>query len=225
MAFFSSPYGKVDVLYEDDALLCVNKPHGLHTVADRYNVEKVTLKSLLEEAYGDIFVCHRLDAGTGGAMVFAKDPYTHKAVSKQFEYGNVTKKYYALTKGVPFAQSLSLPIAQGSHGKYKINFKSGKKAVTSFLPVITVPGAAIVQALPHTGRTHQIRVHLKALKTPLYHDWLYNIKSDDRRVTLFAYELTFVDPSGGNMTVTAPVSDFMKEQSKAAGFYLTNSIF
>jgi RluA family pseudouridine synthase len=203
----------IERIYEDEDVIVIVKPHGLHSVDDRAKLQQETVRSLMTEYFPEVMMVHRLDAGTGGLMVLAKNPDAHRHLNRQFEKGNVKKAYLALTEGVPFPQSLMLPIAsKPSKGRFKINFKSGKNAVTSFLIEKVLSRGAIIKAIPFTGRTHQIRVHLKALKAPLYRDWLYNTDtSPERRVSLFAAELSFLHPaSEKKMSFTAALSEYMQ---------------
>ncbi|MDR2884099.1 MAG: RluA family pseudouridine synthase [Deferribacteraceae bacterium] len=202
---------KIPTLYEDDDIIVISKPHGLHTVEDRYGVETETVRGIMNERFGRTFIVHRLDAGTGGVLVVAKTPEAHKILCAQFENGTVAKEYYAVVCGrFDSAISVMLPIASANHGKYKINFKSGKKAITTFLPERSGE-TSLVRVIPFTGRTHQIRVHLKALKHPLLNDYVYNKEiSTDKRLTLFASSLSFMRPDGRDVTIEAELSDYMK---------------
>ena len=233
-----TPYGNADIIFEDEYIIAVSKPHGLHTIDDRSHSETATMKSLLSKRCGKIFVVHRLDAGTGGVTIFAKTPRAHSVLCDCFENGRAAKEYYAITEGVfGGAVSVFLPIGnKPSHGKYKINFKSGKAAATTFYDTKEIGIASLVKAIPLTGRTHQIRVHLKAIKHPLYHDWLYNATfgktqrreenrteevkkqpSADKRLSLFAKKLILPHPiSGKPVTLEAELSDFMKETIRYA---------
>ncbi len=201
-----------NIIFEDHDIIVVSKAHGLHVIRDRYNVEKHVLHDMLAEKYGKIFTVHRLDAGTGGLIVFAKTAYCHKNLCMQFDSRTVIKQYIAITKGTLADQTLMLPIAKGSHGKFKINFKSGKQAITMFQTLDSNESHSLVSARILTGRTHQIRVHLRALKAPLYQDWLYNEKIDDKRLSLFSYKLSFKHPiTNEQLSFKAPLSDFMND--------------
>lgn len=214
------------LLYEDSSLIAVSKAHGVHVIPDRHGKEELTLISSLRETFGIVFPIHRLDAGTGGVIVFARDARSHKSLCLQFEKRLVKKTYIAITKGVPASQTVMLPIGKGNHGRFKINFTSGKCAATSFMTGETNGINALVAATPFTGRTHQIRVHLKALKTPLYQDWLYNADCPDRRLTLFALKTSFLHPiSGAKLEISAPLSDFMKSKSEMLGLSTQNMLF
>ena len=254
-------------IHIDNDIIAVSKAHGLHVIPDRYGKESLILINILREIYGEIIPVHRLDAGTGGLIIFARNAKAHKFLCSQFENRLVKKTYLALTKGTIHPQTLMLPIGKGNHGKFKINFKSGKPAITTFIPLTMGDKGSLIEAMPLTGRTHQIRVHLKALKAPLYDDWLYNKPQStegnqaelkayehlhshrpnnansefqsaksrsndhwlynkpqiDRRLTLFAQKLSFTHPSTGkNITLSAPLSPFMKERAEILGLSVEN---
>lgn len=203
---------EIPIIYEDDFLVVVNKPHGILVVEDRYDKSLPTLKNILKEKYGEIFVTHRLDFGTGGVIIFAKDRNTHKFINEQFEKGEVEKEYLALVKGTGFCPiTVMLPISKrNSKGRYKINFKSGRKAITSFIPLKEFKNSTLVRAIPLTGRTHQIRVHLKAINFPLLKDFLYGEKSIDKRLTLMCSKILISHPkTRERLTFELKMSEFI----------------
>ena len=196
MCMISNPSFKDFVVYEDESIVVLSKPHGRLVTEDRYDKNIPHLKKMLSEYYGNIYVVHRLDKGTGGLMVFAKNRDAHRFLCSAFEKGEVAKEYLCLVKGrFEDAVTCMLPLAsRAQRGKYKINFKSGRKAVTSFYPVKIGEKCSLVKGELYTGRTHQVRVHLKALGHPLFQDFLYNEKIDDKRLTLFCSSITFEHP-------------------------------
>jgi len=207
-------FSDIPVVYEDDFLVVINKPHGILVVEDRYDKNLPTLKSILKEKYGEIFVTHRLDFGTSGVMIFAKDTFVHKRINEQFEKGEVEKEYLALVKGTGFLPvTVMLPISKrNSKGRYKINFKSGRKAITTFFPIKEFKNTTLVKAIPLTGRTHQIRVHLKSIKFPLAKDFLYGEKSEDKRLTLMCSKMSFMHPkTEEKLTFELNLSDFLSQ--------------
>jgi RluA family pseudouridine synthase len=207
-------FSDIPVVYEDDFLVVINKPHGILVVEDRYDKNLPTLKSILKEKYGEIFVTHRLDFGTSGVMIFAKDTFVHKRINEQFEKGEVEKEYLALVKGTGFFPvTVMLPISKrNSKGRYKINFKSGRKAITTFFPIKEFKNTTLVKAIPLTGRTHQIRVHLKSIKFPLAKDFLYGEKSEDKRLTLMCSKMSFMHPkTEKKLTFELNLSDFLSQ--------------
>lgn len=202
-----------EILYEDRYLVVVNKPHSLLVVEDRYDKSLVTLKQLLTDRYKNIFVVHKLDFGTAGIIVFAKDYNTHKKLCQIFESGEVYKEYFAIVKGINFLPvTVMLPISKRNyHGQYKINFTSGRNAITSFIPIEEKFNKTLLRCILYTGRTHQIRVHLKAIKYPLYNDFLYNKKTEDKRLTLMCNRINFVHPeTGEKMDFNIEMSEYMK---------------
>lgn len=201
-------YGYIEI-YKDKNILAVQKNHGIYVIPDRKNTV-TPLIDILRQDYGEIYITHRLDAGTGGLMVFARNKYAHRYLSMQFEKSAVDKCYIAITEHNIFAQSLMLPIAKANHGKFNINFKSGKPAVTSFFPLSANANGALILAKPKTGRTHQIRLHLKALKAPLYKDFLYNKKTDDKRLTLQCLSMRFLNPENEkHIFLKSNITEFM----------------
>jgi RluA family pseudouridine synthase len=199
-------------LYEDDDIIVISKPHGLHTIEDRYGAEAQTVRSIMDDKLGKAYIVHRLDAGTGGVLIMAKNPQAHKILCAQFENNTVVKEYFAVVSGrFDTALTLMLPIAAANHGRYKVNFKSGKPAITSFIPEKIGAHSSLVRVITFTGRTHQIRVHLKVLKHPLLNDYVYNKEmSADKNLTLFAKSIAFTRPDGVNMTIEADFSDLMR---------------
>ncbi len=202
-------------IYIDNNYIVLNKNHMVYVIPDRNNTVTPLIDILRNDYGSNVLVCHRLDAGTSGVMVFARNKKSHQYLSQLFEKNLVIKHYAAVTTSHIYNQTLMLPIAKSNHGKYNINFKSGKKAVTSFFLVDSNKFGALVTARLYTGRTHQIRVHLKALKSPLYYDFLYNKKIDDKRLSLQCISLGFYDKfSGKNLYFSSKLSFFMENTIK-----------
>lgn len=208
-----------DIIAETENWVAVRKPHGLHVLPDRYDSTIPTITELMQERYGRLYIVHRLDSGTGGVLLLAKNAAAHRHLNMQMENGSVQKTYLAVVKGIfPHPVSLMLPIAvKNQKGRYRINFKSGRSARTSFIPVEYGSGASLVAAKLHTGRTHQIRVHLKAHGHPLVQDWLYGTKTEDRRLSLFAKNMKFIDIDGTHVILNAELSSFMTDTLKKIG--------
>src|ERR1700712_5446392 len=123
---------KLDIIFEDEFLIAINKPSGLLSIPDREGKE-ISLKNILQDKYGEIFTVHRLDKGTSGVIVFAKNEHTHKELSQLFESRNTEKIYYGLVNGnISVMQGIiDAPIMKHPSGNNKmcINEK-GKPAVT-----------------------------------------------------------------------------------------------
>jgi 23S rRNA pseudouridine1911/1915/1917 synthase len=205
------------ILQEDDTLIVINKPAGLLVLPDRFDRTLVNLYALLKETFGNIFIVHRIDRETSGIVLFAKTAGMHALLNTLFEQRKVEKKYLAIVVGSPQAESgrIDVPIAENQYGvrKMKIDRKNGKEAVTDYKIIENCNGYSLIEAKPHTGRTHQIRIHFSALGFPILADPLYgtsgwfflssikrNYKSNGEekpllaRTALHAFSLSFIHP-------------------------------
>ena len=170
----------MDVLYNDDELLVVNKPSGLLSVPGKGPDKQDCLWTRLQAQHPGVLVVHRLDQATSGLMVFALNPATQRALSMAFEARQVDKQYLAWVEGVlPVSedwQTIDLPILlDWPNRPVHIIDPSGKPSVTRWRCVqqhATLPGS-LLALQPQTGRTHQLRVHLKAIGHPIWGDALY----------------------------------------------------
>lgn len=216
------------LIFENDDFVALNKPSGLLSIPDREG-EEVSLKSLLQEKYSQIFTVHRLDRDTSGLIVFAKNEATHKHLSQQFE-GRLTKKIYAgLVLGSPSETkgSINLPLAENmvQRGVMIVN-RRGKESLTDYEVIEDFGLYSWMQFQIHTGRTHQIRVHIKEIGHPIVCDEVYgdgkpvllsSLKKkkfklgkdvlEERpllsRLALHAYQLTFTTLQGDKKELTA----------------------
>lgn len=217
------------ILFEDDAVLVLNKPSGLLTLPDRFDPKQENLRHILLARYGTIFVVHRLDRGTSGVIVFAKTADAHRCLSRQFGARQVHKCYHALVHGIlPMpVREITLRLTSNPRRKGLMQtHRFGKSAHTRVTLLESFRSLCLVQCEPLTGRQHQIRVHLQAIGHPLLVDpdyagtetfCLSAVKSRYRlatgtterpliaRLTLHAMQLTITHPTTGtSVTFEAP---------------------
>lgn len=211
---------KLDIVFENEDFVAINKPSGLLTIPDREQTER-SLKEMLVEKYGSIFTVHRLDKETSGMVIFAKNEASHKFLSKLFEDRLIEKYYLGIVIGTPAEKTGSIEAPLAEHPLHKgtmhVN-KSGKPSLTSYEVVEAHKSFSLVSFQLHTGRTHQIRVHAKHIGHPLACDPLYgdgkpvllssvkkkyklgNHDYEERpmigRLALHSYKLKFTDAIG-----------------------------
>lgn len=220
------------IIYEDQHLIIVDKPAGLPVLPDGWEKDSEYLVKMLEEQFGRIFIVHRLDKITSGVMVFGRDADTHRAINIQLENHDAQKTYHAILEGNPKWEEkvAKHPLRANVGHKHRtmVDDKNGKPSETRFKVIKryqarTEQGrseAALVEAKPMTGRTHQIRVHAYALGHPLVEDILYG--SRDRyglpRPMLHAQTLSFIHPATNErVKFSAPRPDDFEEALKIIG--------
>jgi len=163
------------IIYEDENLIALNKPSGLLSIPDREGKD-ISLKKLLIEKYGNIFTVHRLDKGTSGLIIFAKNETTHKHLSLQFEERQTEKIYLGLVLGSLAEKKGRIDALITEHPAKKglmTVHRKGKESLTDYEVLEDFKIFSWVQFQIHTGRTHQIRVHAKYIGHPIVCDELY----------------------------------------------------
>jgi RluA family pseudouridine synthase len=167
------------VIYNDENSIAVNKASGISVSPDRWEESKEHLDKIIMEDLniGRIFRVHRIDKGTSGLIVFAKNPSTHKKLSLEFEKHMIKKTYIAIVHGkVSWEKTVCdlalIPDGNKQHLTIVDNYR-GKKSLTRFEFVAAAGNFSVVKAYPETGRQHQIRVHLSKMGHPVACDELY----------------------------------------------------
>ncbi len=177
-------------IFENNDLIVINKPSGLLSIPDREGKE-VSLKALLQQEFGQIFTVHRLDKDTSGVIVFAKNDVAHKFLSQQFEDRQTEKLYNGMVIGEPFPEAGSVSASIAPHpvkpGMMSIH-RSGKQALTDYKVLESFGVYSWMEFRIHTGRTHQIRIHMKEIGHPLVADELYG---DGKPILLSALKAKF----------------------------------
>ena len=199
--FEDNPTGKeIEVVYEDEVLLVINKPAEFLSVPGKKITDSVyqRIKEKYPEATGPLVV-HRLDMSTSGLMLIAKDEATYVKLQSQFIKRTISKRYVALLDGVLHDNegSIDLPLRVDLEDRPRqlVCFDHGKPAQTNWKKIKIINNQTLVYFYPITGRTHQLRVHAShelGLKTPIIGDDLYGTKSN--RLHLHAEQLIFIHP-------------------------------
>ena len=203
------PYDfKLDVVYEDDNVLVINKPKGLvvhpgnghfnDTLVNALIYANIKLSSI--NGVERVGIVHRIDKDTSGLLLICKDDFTHKEIAKQLESHSMHREYIALVDGVIEVNNGKIigKIGRDKNNRLKmaIDNISGKEAITHFEVIERYKKYTLIRCQLETGRTHQIRVHLSSIHHPLVGDVLYGGSSEvyNNGQLLHAYKLTFYHP-------------------------------
>ena len=199
---------KPPVIYEDDDVIVFNKPAGMLTVSKgEYNPEPTL------EQYGEIV--HRLDRDTSGVIIVAKNLTAKSFLQKQFATRKTHKTYFAVTVGHPKVDHAVINIPLTRNLKKPTTFmvsKDGREAITEYTVIAKNDKYSLIELKPRTGRTHQLRIHLAHIGTPILGDPVYNPKSPKAdRMYLHAAALEITIPSGERLTFTADLPEEFRD--------------
>lgn len=192
----------LNILYEDEWIVAVEKPSGMLSVPGKNDLDSVQqrLRLMYPDATGPLVV-HRLDMATSGILLAAKDKDVHAQLQSQFETRSISKEYIAILDGVPSQECgiIDLPICLNplDRPRQMVDFENGKPAITEYKVECIKNGQAKVVFKPHTGRTHQLRVHsahVSGLGCPISGDELYGNPESASRLCLHASRLVFRHP-------------------------------
>ena len=194
------------ILYEDEALIFVNKPPDVIVQRAHDPNERVLFESVAAHT-SPLFLLQRLDRGTSGVIFFSKRADINPKITRQFEQRRIRKRYLALCEGeVAEHQLIDAPLARIGPISFGVR-PSGKRAATEVRPLAATSRGSLLEVTLHTGRTHQIRAHLAAIGHPLAGDWLYGERNESRPM-LHAAELAMTHPlTNTPLSVTAPLPD------------------
>lgn len=197
----------IDIVYEDKYLLIINKESGMvtHPAPGHYTgtlVNALLYKYDLEGDTNRPGIVHRLDKDTSGLMVVAKDSKTLELLSDMMKHKKVKRHYLALVEGIINHETgtIDAPIGRDVHDRQKmaVTDQNSKEAITHFKVLKRYKDKTLIECILDTGRTHQIRVHMKYIKHPVVNDPLYNKKkSDDFGQMLHSKSIEFTHPITG----------------------------
>ena len=211
---------ELPIIYLDDNVIVVNKPTGVlthskgalndeFTVADFFR--RYTTNALDSTRPG---IVHRLDRDTSGVIIGARNDETATLLKKQFADRTTKKQYTAIVDGVPKLEEalIDLPIGRNpsSPSTFRVDSK-GKAAITSYTVIKTNGEQSLLELRPRTGRTHQLRVHMQYIKTPIAGDRVYGAQSSAERLCLHAHTLEITIPVSDRKVFTAPIPEFFEE--------------
>lgn len=184
----------LEIVYEDDHLLVVDKPAGLVVHPAAGNFDGTLVNALLHHCAGRLSgiggvarpgIVHRIDKDTSGLLVVAKTDPAHEGLSAQFARHGVDRRYRAIVAGVPTKGIVDAPLARSPHDRKKVAIVSnGKRAVTHYALITALRDSALIECRLETGRTHQVRVHMASIGHALLGDPVYGRARPDHKAVL-----------------------------------------
>ena len=199
---YCPPQHALEIIYEDDDLVVINKPAGLLSVPGRLPEHHDSAYLRVIDLYPNAKITHRLDMATSGILMFAKHRDAEVAVSKMFQARQVQKQYMALVQGVVEGSGeVNVPLITDweNRPRQMVHYELGKPALTLYqaLEYDKERDLTRMQLTPITGRSHQLRVHMLHLGHPIYGDKIYHPHAKqhpEQRMALHACQLSFIQP-------------------------------
>lgn len=207
----------LDIIFEDEDIIVINKPRGMPTHPSLNHYEDTLANGLMKYYSGKNFTFRavtRLDRDTSGVVIIAKNPFSGAILSENMKAGKIKKEYRAVVNGKinPPSGRIDAPIKR----KYESMIlrcvsPDGKPGITDYETLVVKDGFSLLKLSPVTGRTHQIRVHLSYMGTPIYGDDLYGAPQTGEPVRLHCRKVILLHPiSGEEMAFFAELPDDMK---------------
>ena len=215
-------FPRLDLLYRDPYIAVINKPSGLLSVPGRLPEHYDSILSRIRDFCPQSEAVHRLDMDTSGIMVFPLCKKSVRTLGMQFEKRSVRKIYLAEVKGLLYGEgSINAPLrCDWEHRPLQIvdqNF--GKKALTFYQAIIQKEHSSLIMLVPHTGRSHQLRVHMAHLGHPILGDRFYGDPKDDTVLHLHASLLALNHPTSGDELIFTNIPAFAAEDVSVSLFY------
>lgn len=212
------PHLRVEIVWEDEVMAVLNKPSGMLSIPGR--TEDYSVATWAQQQWPEAMLVHRLDMWTSGIILVAKTLAAYHHLQKQFEERSIKKKYVAIVEGVPEKEHgiIDLPLLCDpiNRPRQVVDFERGKRAVTEYRLLETRGAFSLLALFPHTGRTHQLRMHCAhpdGLGCPILGDELYGHPSD--RLYLHAQAITFIHPvTGRKMHFELPTLPWVGDNDK-----------
>lgn len=212
----------LDIIYEDEDLLVLNKPAGMpiHPSLNNYTNSIANALAYYFQSQGKPFIfrcCNRLDRDTSGLTIVSKHLVSGSILSDMTKYREVHREYLAIARGsvTPSEGTIQAPLGrkEGTIIERTVDWEHGEDAVTHYKVVKEANGHSLVSLRLETGRTHQIRIHMKYLGYPLIGDYLYNPDMEYMtRQALHSHHMEFTHPiTGEHMSFTAPLPEDMAQ--------------
>lgn len=208
----------LDILYEDEDIIAVNKPRSMPTHPSHNHRRDTLANGIMYHLKGKCTAFHaitRLDRDTSGVVLVAKNAFTAKLLTDDIQVGRIHKEYFAVLDGVPIEKSgtISAPIARIRQNSMLRHVSSdGKKAITQYEVEKKNNRFSLVRLIPMTGRTHQLRVHMSYIGTPIYGDGLYSAAQEGERTRLHCCKVSFCHPiNKQQLTIVAPIPEDMTD--------------